>query len=259
VIEVKKKVALVTGAGQGIGRAIALRLAKDGFDVAINDINHDTIRQVSLEIEQLGRSSLVVPADISNRNEVFSMVDRVVHRFGQLDVMVSNAGIVQVKPLLEITEQDLETIFRINVFGTLYCMQAAAKQMIKQKSGKIINASSTSGKRGVEFLGHYAATKFSVIGMTQSAAKEWARHGITVNAYCPGIVGTSMWEKIDEQMSKYTDVSVGETLKQRIEAIPLGRVEKPEDVANYVSFLASEDSDYMTGQAVVIDGGMVFS
>jgi meso-butanediol dehydrogenase / (S,S)-butanediol dehydrogenase / diacetyl reductase len=259
VIEVKKKVALVTGAGQGIGRAIALRLAKDGFDVAINDINHDTIRQVSLEIEQLGRSSLVVPADISNRNEVFSMVDRVVHRFGQLDVMVSNAGIVQVKPMLEITEQDMETIFRINVFGTLYCMQAAAKQMIKQKSGKIINASSTSGKRGVEFLGHYAATKFSVIGMTQSAAKEWARHGITVNAYCPGIVGTTMWEKIDEQMSKYTNVSVGETLKQRIEAIHLGRVEKPEDVANYVSFLASEDSDYMTGQAVVIDGGMVFS
>lgn len=254
-----KKVAIVTGAGGGIGRAIALRLARDGFRVALSDLNYTTICSVSEEIEELGQESMAIQSDVSDRNQVFSMVSQVVDHFGRLDVMVANAGIVQVKPMLDITEQDMDQIFRINVFGTLYCMQAAAQQMIKQKGGKIINASSTSGKRGVEFLGHYAGTKFSIIGMTQSAAKEWAPYGITVNAYCPGIVGTSMWEKIDRQMSEYFNVPIGETLKKKIEGIPLGRVEQPEDIANYVSFLASEDSNYMTGQAVVIDGGMVFS
>ncbi|RFU64818.1 acetoin reductase [Peribacillus glennii] len=255
----KNKVAIVTGAGGGIGRAIALRLARDGFNVAINDINQESINKVKEEIELLGQESVEIAADVSDRSQVFPMVEEVVNRFGQLDVMVANAGIVQVKPFIEITEQDMETIFGINVFGTLYCMQAAAKQMIKQKRGKIITASSTSGKRGVEFLGHYAATKFSVIGLTQTAAKELARHGITVNAYCPGVVGTNMWEEIDRKMSEYLDVPIGETLKNRIDNIPLGRVERPEDVANFVSFLASEDSNYMTGQAVLIDGGIVFS
>lgn len=254
-----KKVALVTGAARGIGRAIALRLANDGFAVAVNDLSAQSLQQVSTEIEQLGQPCFPVEADISNRNQVFSMVEKVVRQFGRLDVLVANAGIVQVKPILEITETDMERIFRINVFGTLYCMQAAAQQMIKQKRGKIINASSTSGKRGVEFLGHYAATKFSVLGLTQSAAKELAPHGITVNAYCPGVVGTDMWAEIDRKMSEYLDVPIGESLKKRIEGIPLGRIEKPEDVANFVSFLASKDSDYMTGQAVVIDGGTVFS
>ncbi|WP_327838835.1 acetoin reductase [Bacillus salipaludis] len=255
----EKRVALVTGAARGIGRAIALRLARDGFDVAINDLNKDSLNHVSKEIENLGRSSFSIPADISDRSQVFSMVEQVVQQYGQLDVLVANAGIVQVKPILEITEQDLEKIFRINVFGTLYCMQAAAEQMKKQKRGKILNASSTSGKRGVEFLGHYAATKFSVIGLTQTAAKELAPYGITVNAYCPGVVGTDMWEEIDRKMSEYLDVPIGDSLKKRIEGIPLGRVERPEDVANFVSYLASADSNYMTGQAVVIDGGIVFS
>jgi meso-butanediol dehydrogenase/(S,S)-butanediol dehydrogenase/diacetyl reductase len=131
--------------------------------------------------------------------------------------------------------------------------------MKKLGGGKIINASSTSGKRAVEFLGHYAATKFGVIGLTQAAAREWAPYGITVNAYCPGIVGTSMWEEVDRQMSELLNVPIGETFKKKIESIPLGRVEEPEDVARFVSYLASEDSDYMTGQAVVIDGGLVFS
>ncbi|PGY15293.1 acetoin reductase [Bacillus sp. AFS031507] len=255
----KNKIALVTGGGAGIGRAIALRLANDGFDVALNDISEVSIKHVASEIEKLGQRAFPVVADVSNREQVFSMVDQVVEHFGRLDVMVSNAGIVQVKPLLEITEEDMERIFRINVFGTMFCMQAAAKVMIKQNGGKIINASSTSGKRGVEFLGHYCATKFSVIGLTQTAAKELANHGITVNAYCPGIVGTGMWEEIDRKMSEYMNVPLGETLKNKINGIPLGRIEEPTDVANYVSFLASEDSNYMTGQAVVIDGGMVFS
>ncbi|WP_066292417.1 acetoin reductase [Bacillus sp. FJAT-29937] len=255
----KNKIALVTGSAAGIGRAIALRLASDGFDLVVNDINEESIKSLASEIEQLGRRSLAIAADISSRDQVFSMVDQVIEHFGRLDVMVSNAGIVQVKPLLDITEEDLERIFRVNVFGTMFCMQAAAKVMIKQNGGKIINASSTSGKRGHELLSHYCATKFSVIGLTQAAAKELAPHGITVNAYCPGIVGTGMWEEIDRKMSEYTHVPLGETLKNKINGIPLGRIEEPTDVSNYVSFLASEDSNYMTGQAVVIDGGMVFS
>lgn len=255
----RNKVALITGAGAGIGRAIALRLASDGFDVVLNDIGLESIKKVAAEIEQLGQRTLAIVADVSKRDEVFSMVDQTVEHFGRLDVMVANAGIVQVKPLMEITEEDMERIFRINVFGVLNCTQAAAKQMIKQKSGKIINASSTSGKRGLELLAHYCATKFSVIGLTQSAAKELAPYGITVNAYCPGIVGTGMWEEIDRQMSEYYNVPLGESLNNRIKGIPLGRIEEPADVANYVSFLASEDSNYVTGQAVVIDGGMVFS
>lgn len=253
------KVAIITGAGGGIGRAIALQLAKDGFQIAVNDVNEQAIRKVAEEINRLGKECIPVPADISNRDQIFSMVEQVVEHYGRLDVMVANAGIVQVKPLVEITEEDMQRIFRINVFGTLYCIQAAAKQMMKQRSGKIINASSTSGKRGVEFLGHYAATKFSVIGLTQTAAKELAPYGITVNAYCPGIVGTSMWEEIDRKMSEYLNAPLGETLKKRIEGIPLGRIEQPEDVANFVSYLASEKANYMTGQAVVIDGGTVFS
>lgn len=259
MIEMRNKVALVTGAGGGIGRAVALRLARDGFHVAVNDVNKDAIKIVSQEIDTLGQKSVAIQADISNRDQVFAMVDQVVKDFGGIDVMVANAGIVQVKPILEISESDMERIFRINVFGTLYCIQAAAKHMIPQKSGKIINASSTSGKRGVELLGHYAATKHGVIGLTQSASRELAPHGITVNAYCPGIVGTSMWEEIDLRMSELLNVPIGETLKKKIEGIPLGRLEQPEDVANCVSYLASEDSNYMTGQAIVIDGGMVFS
>ncbi|WP_408008412.1 acetoin reductase [Pseudalkalibacillus sp. A8] len=253
------KVAIITGAGGGIGRAIALRLAKDGFTVALNDVNEEAVQLVSAEITSIGQESLTIPGDISDREQVFQMVDKVVERFGRLDAMVANAGIVQVKPFIEITEEDMEKIFRINVFGTLFCMQAAAKVMMKQKSGKIITASSTSGKRGVEFLSHYAATKFSVIGMTQTAAKELARYGITVNAYCPGVVGTKMWEEIDQKMSEYLNVPLGETFKNRVDNIPLGRVEEPEDVANLLSFLASDDANYMTGQAIMIDGGIVFS
>jgi meso-butanediol dehydrogenase / (S,S)-butanediol dehydrogenase / diacetyl reductase len=254
-----KKVAFVTGAGDGIGKAIALRLAKDGFNVAVNDIVGEKAERVKRQIESFGVESLDLQGDVSNRQQVFDMVGAVVKKFGRMDVLVANAGITQVKPLLEVTEEDLLKMFKVNVFGVLYCMQAAAEQMKKQGKGKIINASSTSGKRAVEFLGHYAATKFGVVALTQAGAKEFAPYGITVNAYCPGIVNTKMWEYIDSKMSEILRVEKGETFRRKVEDIPLGRAEEPEDVANLVSFLASEDSDYMTGQAIVIDGGTYFS
>jgi meso-butanediol dehydrogenase/(S,S)-butanediol dehydrogenase/diacetyl reductase len=253
------KVALVTGAGRGIGRAIAIRLAKDGFAVCVNDINSEAANEVAREIEQLGQHSFPVIADVSDRDAVFNMVDEIVNKFDRLDVLVSNAGIAQVKLISELSPEDLERIFRVNVFGMIYCLQAAAKQMEKQGGGKIINAASIAGHQGFRLLGHYSATKFAVVGITQSAAQELASKGITVNAYCPGIVDTDMWELIDEQMGPYLGLDKGESLKKFSELITLGRVQKPEDVANFVSYLASADSDYMTGQSINIDGGVLFS
>jgi meso-butanediol dehydrogenase / (S,S)-butanediol dehydrogenase / diacetyl reductase len=252
------RVALVTGAGRGIGRGIALRLASDGLAVAVNDVNSENATAVSKEIEAAGGHSVAVPADVTDRDAVFDMVARTADSLGGLDVMVANAGIAQVKTLLEVTPADLRRIFEVNVFGVVYCMQAAADRFIAQgRGGKIISAASIAGHSGYGYLGHYSATKFAVRALTQAAARELAPHQITVNAYCPGIVGTDMWELIDEQLGGYLGTAKGEARDRYAQGIPLGRVQTPEDVANFVSYLASRDSDYMTGQSVMIDGGMV--
>jgi meso-butanediol dehydrogenase/(S,S)-butanediol dehydrogenase/diacetyl reductase len=251
-------VAIVTGAGRGIGRAIALRLSDDGHAVAVNDINKDGAEAVAAEITAAGRTAIAVPADVTDRAAVFAMVDRVASELGSVDVMVSNAGIAQVKTLLELTPDDLRNVFDVNVFGVVYCLQAAAERMIAQgNGGKIINAASIAGHSGFDLLGHYSATKFAVRGLTQAGAKELAPHKITVNSYCPGIVGTDMWDLIDEQMGARNGNAKGETLAQFSQLIALGRVQTPEDVAGFVSYLAGPDSDYMTGQSVMIDGGIV--
>jgi meso-butanediol dehydrogenase/(S,S)-butanediol dehydrogenase/diacetyl reductase len=250
--------AIVTGAGRGIGRGIALRLARDGHAVAVNDVNKAGAESVAEEITAAGGRAIAAPADITDRDAVFAMVGRVAEELGSVDVMVANAGIAQVKTLLEVTPEDLETIFRVNVFGVVYCMQAAAERFIAQGTkGKIINAASIAGHGGFAYLGHYSATKFAVRALTQAAAKELADKGITVNAYCPGIVGTDMWDLIDEKMGPYLGNARGETLAQYTGLIALGRVQTPEDVAGFVSYLAGPDSDYMTGQSVMIDGGIV--
>jgi meso-butanediol dehydrogenase / (S,S)-butanediol dehydrogenase / diacetyl reductase len=250
--------AIVTGAGRGIGRAIALRLAKDGHAVAVNDVNKAGAEAVAAEITGAGGRAVAVPADVTDRDAVFAMVDQVATELGSVDVMVANAGIAQVKTLLEVTPDDLRTIFDVNVFGVVYCLQAAAEKMIAQgRGGKIINAASIAGHSGFDYLGHYSATKFAVRALTQAAAKELAQHQITVNAYCPGIVGTDMWDLIDEKLGAYLGTAKGEALANYSQLIALGRVQTPEDVAGFVSYLASQDSNYMTGQSVVIDGGIV--
>ncbi|HWM56855.1 MAG TPA: acetoin reductase [Pseudonocardia sp.] len=250
--------AIVTGAGRGIGRGIALRLAKDGHAVAVNDVNKAGAEAVTAEITAAGGQAVAVPADVTDRDAVFAMVDQVATELGSVDVMVANAGIAQVKTLLEVTPDDLRTIFDVNVFGVVYCLQAAAEKMIAQgRGGKIINAASIAGHRGFDYLGHYSATKFAVRALTQAAAKELAQHQITVNAYCPGIVGTDMWDLIDEKLGAYLGTAKGEALANYSQLIALGRVQTPEDVAGFVSYLASQDSNYMTGQSVVIDGGIV--
>jgi meso-butanediol dehydrogenase/(S,S)-butanediol dehydrogenase/diacetyl reductase len=250
--------AIVTGGGRGIGRGIALRLAKDGHAVAVVDINKAGAEAVAAEIAEAGGTSTALACDVTDRAAVFTMVDQVAGELGSVDIMVNNAGIAQVKTLLEVTPEDLEAIFAVNVYGVLYGLQAAAERMIEQDTGgKIINASSIAGHSGFDFLGHYSATKFAVRALTQAAAKELAKHRITVNAYCPGIVGTDMWDLIDERMSAYNGNAKGETLEQYSQLIALGRVQTPEDVAGFVSYLAGRDADYMTGQAVMIDGGIV--
>jgi meso-butanediol dehydrogenase/(S,S)-butanediol dehydrogenase/diacetyl reductase len=256
------RVALVTGAARGIGRGIALRLASDGLDVAVNDLeaNGDELEKVAEEIRTAGRRTASGLADVSDPGQVEGMVGRVADELGRLDVMVANAGIAQVKPLLEVTPEDFDGLMSVNLRGVFLCYQAAARQMIRQGGGgKIIGAASIAAHKGFAMLGHYSASKWAVRGLTQAAAQEWAEYGITVNAYCPGIVGTAMWDLIDEKLAEHMGLQKGEALQQYSELIALGRVEEPEDVAAFVSYLASRDSDYMTGQSVMIDGGIIFS
>ncbi len=256
------KVALVTGAARGIGRGIVLRLASDGLDVAVNDIqeNSDQLDAVAGELREAGGKTTTVIADVSEADQVEDMVKQVVDEFGRLDVMVANAGIAQVVPLIELSPEDFDRMISTNLRGVFLCYQAAARQMIEQgEGGKIIGAASIVAYRPFPLLGHYSTSKWAVRGLTQAAAMEWAQYGITVNAYCPGIVGTDMWDLIDEKLAEHEGLQKGQAIEKYSDLIHLGRVSVPEDVAAYVSYLVSSDSDYMTGQSVMIDGGIQFS
>lgn len=253
----ESRVALITGAGRGIGRAIALRLAEDGADIAINDVDGDSAEEVAAEVRGKGREAVAVAGDVSNRDAAFEMVEQATNGLGGLDVVVNNAGIARTKTILDTPPEDLEALFRVNVFGVFYCMQAAAERMKDRGGGKIINAASVAGHAGFAYLAAYSGTKFAVVGMTQAAAQEFAEYGITVNSYCPGIVDTTMWKEIDADLGSYLGTAEGEAMKQYAEGIPLGRVQTPDDVAAFVSYLASRDADYMTGQSPIIDGGLV--
>lgn len=252
-----KKVAIVTGAGQGIGAGIAKQLAADGLTVAVADLKEDNAKKVAAEIGQGAQGYFV---DVAQKQSVFNLVAAVVKDFEHLDVMVNNAGIAKIGPLIDAEEKDISQILDINVKGDIYGIQAAAKQFQKQKTGgKIINACSIAGHQGFEMLGIYSATKFAVRGLTQTAAQELAKDKITVNAYCPGIVLTPMWDQIDAEMAKIYNLPLGASLQKNIDSIVLGRGETPADVANLVSFLADPKSDYITGQSIIVDGGIDYA
>ena len=254
------KVVLVTGAARGIGRGIALRLAKDGADIALVDMRKDKLEDVAKEVRELGRKASVFVADITDRAQVFAAVDHAEKELNGFDVMINNAGIAQVKALEEVTPEEMEQIFKVNVNGVLWGIQAAAaKFRARKQKGKIINASSIAGHDGFALIGAYSATKFAVRGLTQAAARELASSGITVNAYCPGIVRTPMMEGIAKKVADANGQSLEWGLQQWAKSVTLGRISEPEDVAACVSYLAGPDSDYMTGQALIIDGGMVFN
>ncbi|MDR3363173.1 MAG: acetoin reductase [Desulfovibrio sp.] len=253
------KVALITGGARGFGRAIGLRLANDGADIALVDLLADGLAETAKEIKATGRKVTTFTADVSDRKQVFAAVDHAEKELGGFDIMVNNAGISNTKRIEDVTPEEVDRIFKINVFGVLWGIQAAAAKFRARKvKGKIINASSIAGHDGFAMLSIYSATKFAVRGLTQAAAREYAADGITVNAYCPGVAGTAMWDQIDEGFSRINGLPKGENFKKFCEGIALGRQQYPEDVANFVSYLAGPDSDYMTGQAVLIDGGMVF-
>lgn len=258
-MSINGRVVLVTGGGQGIGRAIALRLARDGADIALVDINDEKTPAVAKEIEKMGRKATSFAADVSQRDQMHAAVDHAERALGGFDVMVNNAGIVDVGPIAEVTPDRVDRIFKVNVNGVLWGIQAAAGKFRQRgQKGKIISASSIAGHDGFAMLAIYSATKFAVRALTQAAAKEYASAGITVNAYCPGIVGTDMWVEIDKRFAELTGAEVGATYKQYVEGIALGRAQTPEDVAATVSFLAGPDSDYVTGQAIITDGGLVY-
>ncbi|MFD4248342.1 acetoin reductase [Amycolatopsis thermoflava] len=251
--------ALVTGAAQGIGRAIALRLAADGADVALVDLNEDKLAGVAGEVAALGRKSTTIVANVSDRAQVHAAVAQAREDLGSLEIVVNNAGIVQVKPITDVTPDDLSAIVDVNVAGVVWGIQAAAKAFLEHGTkGTIINASSIAGHDGFALLSLYSATKFAVRALTQAAAKELAPHGITVNAYCPGVVDTDMWVTVDAEMARHTGAAPGATYAQYVDGIALGRAETPEDVAGFVSYLAGPDAKYMTGQSPLIDGGLVY-
>ena len=247
------KVAVVTGAAQGIGRAIAHRLARDGFAVAIVDINADGLDEVKKEIEGLGSQALTLKADLTKLEDVQKVIDRSAG-WGQLTVLVNNAGRVNITPFLEITEQEWDAIMTLNLKTVFFATQFAARHM--QNGARVVNLSSISGRSGRADQAHYAAAKCAVISLTQSAALSFASQGITVNAVCPGVVDTPMTSGIHEIRSVALGITPEESLARMVAKIPLGRLEKTEDVAGVVSFLCSPDAAYITGQSLNVCGGM---
>lgn len=251
--------ALVTGAGSGIGAAIARKLAADGFAVAVLDVRVDAAQVVADSISATGAKAIALAADVSKKQEVEDAVDAAVRELGELRVMVNNAAIGPAISLLDSTERDFDTIMHVNVLSVLWGIQASARVFRAQGGGgKIINAVSQAGHRGDAFVPLYATSKFAVRGLTQSAAMALAPEGITVNGYCPGLVDTPMWHGIAGRLAQSEGRDVAEVLAEQEGRIALGRYQQPEDVAAFVSFLASPASDYMTGQSVLIDGGMVY-
>ena len=257
-----KRTAMVTGAARGIGKAIALRLAKDGMDVSVADLPGAKVdlEATVKEIEALGVKGLAITMDVSNHAEVKKAISDHAKFFDGIDVMVANAGIAVTAPIVETTDEDFSRTVDINIKGVYYCYQEAAKAMIAQgRGGRLIAAASVSSHRGGKWQSAYAASKFAVRGMSQSAAQELAEYGITVNVYSPGVIDTKMWEAIDSEITHRKDQKKGQAFEEVLDLVAMHRHGKPDDVAATVSFLASADSNYITGQSIVVDGGMWFS
>ncbi len=251
-MKLDKRTAIVTGARRGIGRAIALALAQEGANVVVSDVNQEDCQKVVAEIERLGRKGLAVKCDVTSTADVEDLVKKAVAKFGKLDILVNNAGIIAFKPFLELTDKDWDNTLNVNLKGQFLCARAAAKEMVKNKWGRIINiASISSGGCGIAFplVAHYTASKGGVMALTEALALELTPQGVNVNAICPGAIDTDMVKGVKE----------GGQLEQVLLRIPKGRLGQPEDIANLAVFLASEESDYISGAAIVIDGGWLTS
>lgn len=241
------KVALVTGASRGIGRDIAIELAKAGANVAVNYAGSEArANEVVQEIQSLGRESFAVQCDVANGESVAEMVKQTIDRWGSLDILVNNAGITRDNLIMRMKEDEWDDVINTNLKGVFLCTKAVTRQMMKQKSGRIINISSVVGESGNAGQANYVAAKAGVIGLTKTTAKELAPRGITVNAVAPGFITTDMTDKLTDEIKE-----------GMLKMIPLAKFGEPKDIANAVTFLASDDSRYITGQTIHVNGGMV--
>jgi NAD(P)-dependent dehydrogenase (short-subunit alcohol dehydrogenase family) len=257
-MELADQVALVTGAGQGIGKASALALAAAGANVVVADINGANARETAAAITATGRHARAVQADVGSLSEIDRMVGEAMAAFGRIDILVNNAGVTRRAYIMELTEEDFDRIFRVNVKGVFFCLQRVAREMIPRRSGRIINIASIAGKG---YLGTsnavYAASKGAVISLTKTAAQQLGRHNINVNAVCPGIVRTAMYMDLIRTVAEKEGQTMEEAEQRAAAAVPLRRANEPEDIADTVVFLASPAARNVSGQAFNVDGGLV--
>ena len=252
-MKLKDKVAIITGGARGIGLAIAGRYSAEGARVVVADLLVEEARAVA---GSLGENAMAVELDVTRQRSIEDMVGHVVAEWGGIDVLVNNAAIFDMGPLLEITPESYDTVFAVNVKGLLFTLQTVARQMVRQgRGGKIINLSSQAGRRGEALVAVYCASKAAVISLTQSAGLALIAHGINVNGISPGVVDTPMWDEVDALFAKYENRPLGEKKRLVGEAVPFGRMGWPEDHAGAAVFLASSDSDYVVAQTLNVDGG----
>ena len=256
-MELQGQVAIVTGAGRGIGRATGLELARMGADIVVAEFDGATAERTASEVRALGRRALVVRTDVTSRTDLGVMVEQARTEFGRIDVLVNNAGIYRAAATLDVTEEHWDAILNINAKGVFFASQVVLSTMIAQKRGVIVNLASMAGKIGSRTNLPYNASKAAVISMTKSLALAHAADGIRVNCVCPGFVETDMWTSLARQQGALLNQSPEEFTRQRRQQIPLGRMESPQDVANVIGFLVSPRAEYMTGQALSVDGGLV--
>lgn len=254
------RVIVVTGAAQGIGAGIARGLADEGASVVVADLNEERAQAIAQSINDAGNTAIVVGVDVADRASVKAMIDRTVEEYGELNVIFNNAGVSRPEAFLDVTEESWERIMRVNGLGVLIAMQEAAKQFIAQgKGGKMVNTASIASRQGFPDFSHYCASKAAVLSLTQSGARSFADQGITVNAFAPGVVDTPLWEDLDKVLAERDNKAEGQAMAEFSEGILIGRPATPRDIVPTALFLASSDSDYMTGQVVMIDGGMILA
>ena len=250
------KTAVVTGGARGIGRGIVLELAKAGADVLIADLLEDAMQATAAEVARLDRRVALRKIDVTDAQQVQALVDQAVRDFGQLDILVNCAGVISIKPVAELSERDWDFVMDVNAKGTFLGCQAALKHMLPRGSGRIINVASIAGKEGFPNLAHYSASKFAVVGFTNALAKEVARNGITVNAICPGIVKTYMWDRLADEWKTEGESVEDSWARHQLTLIPQGRAQTAEDMGRLALFFATMDN--VTGQSVNVDGGFTF-
>jgi meso-butanediol dehydrogenase / (S,S)-butanediol dehydrogenase / diacetyl reductase len=255
----KDKTVLITGASRGIGKGVARRFADEGANIILA-ANEEAIHQVAEELKASGVNAISSVCDVTQKSEVERLYDQALAEFGKIDVSIQNAGVITIARIEELKESDWDRVMAVNTKGVFLCCQAAAVRMKPRNFGRIINTASGQARQGFIYTPHYAASKFGVIGITQSLAKELAPHNITVNAFCPGIIGTDMWAYNDAAWGKLLgNYKPGELMQEWVQNIPMKRVGTAEDVAGLVAFLASDDAAYITGQTINVDGGLIMS